>query len=98
MIDQLGFFFTEEGLRQFMKSHLDKLWVTKRFTDNLSTRRFMTTFLSRHPGLILRKTNAFKLTRATLSREEIQKFFDNFQKIAERDTTENMYNLDEMNA
>ncbi len=60
MVDLLvdwGFPFTDEDLRRFVKSYLDKKGVP--------------TFLSRHPGFILRKTNAIKRTRASLFREEV---------------------------
>jgi hypothetical protein len=86
MVDLLadwGFPLTEEDLRQFMKSNLDKTGVTTRFVDNLPTRRFVTTSLSRHPGFILTKSNGIKCTRASLYCEEVQKFFDSFQKSTE---------------
>jgi hypothetical protein len=92
-----GFPFIEEDLRQFVKSYLDKKGVATRFVDNPLTIRFVNIFLSRHPGFILRKTNAIKRTRTSLSQEEVQKFFDNFQKSAEGVTPRNMYNFDEMN-
>jgi hypothetical protein len=74
MVDLLadwGFPFTDKDVRQFVKSYLDKKGVTTRFVDNLPTRRFVTSFLSRHPGFILRITNAIKRTRASLFREEV---------------------------
>jgi hypothetical protein len=86
MVDLLanwGFPFKEEDLRRFVKSYLDKKGVTTRSVDNLPIRRFVTTTIKR--------------TRASLSREEVQKFFDNFRKSAEGVTPEIMYNFDKTN-
>jgi hypothetical protein len=55
------------------------------------------TFLGRHPEFTLRKTNSIKRSRAALSREEVQKFFDNFAQSAEGVAAEDMYNFDETN-
>jgi hypothetical protein len=92
-----GFPFTQDDLRFFVKSYLDKKGVKTRFADNLPTRRFVDTFLGRHSEFTLRKTNAIKRSRAALSREEVTKFFDNFAKSAEGVAAENMYNFDETN-
>jgi hypothetical protein len=62
---------------------IDKKGVMTRFVDNLPTRRFVTTTIKR--------------TKASLSQEEVQKFFDNFRKSAEGVTPEIMYNFDETN-
>jgi hypothetical protein len=97
MLSDWGFPFTQDDLRHFVKSYLDKKGVKTRFTDNLPTRRFVDTFLGRHAEFTLRRTNAIKRARAALSREEVTKFFDNFVKSAEGVPPENMYNYDETN-
>jgi hypothetical protein len=97
LLAEWGFPFSQEDLRHFVKSFLDKKGVKTRFTDNLPSRRFVDTFLGRHPDFILRKTNPIKRSRARLSREEVQKFFDNFLKSAEGVAPENMWNYDETN-
>ncbi len=97
LLSDWGFPFTQDDLRHFVKSYLDKKGVKTRFADNLPTRRFVDTFLGRHSEFTLRKTNAIKRARAALSREEVTKFFDNFTKFAEGVPAQNMYNYDETN-
>jgi hypothetical protein len=91
-----GFPFTSADLCHFVKAYLDKKGsVSRRFTDNLPTHRWVTTFLGRHKDLSLRKTNAIKRSRGAVSREEVYAFFDNFAKAAEDVPPENMFNYDE---
>jgi hypothetical protein len=86
MVDLLGvwgFPFTKDDLRHFVKSYLDKKGVVTRFNDNMPTRRFVATFLGRHPEFTMRSANAIKRSRASLSREEVQRFFDNYHRTVE---------------
>jgi hypothetical protein len=97
LLGEWGFRFTSEDLRHFVKSYLDKKGVKTIFNDNLPTKRFVDCFLARHPQFLLRTTNAIKRSRAALSRNEVNTFFDNFQKSAEGLRPENMWNFDEAN-
>ena len=54
LLAEWGFPFTKQDLCYFIKSYLDKAGDTKRFVDNLPTRRFVERFLGRHKDLRLR--------------------------------------------
>ncbi len=59
-----GFPFTSADLCHFEKAYLDKKGsVSRRFTDNLPTHRWVATFLGRYKDLTIRKTNAIKRSR-----------------------------------
>jgi hypothetical protein len=93
-----GFPFSRDELCHFVKSYLEKKGVMMaRFKENMPTRRFVDTFLSRHPAFVLRNTNAIKRSRAALSREDVTQFYKNFEKAAEGVPASNMYNFDESN-
>ena len=98
MVDMMcdwGFPFTKTDLCYFVQSYLNKRGVTTRFTDNLPTRRFVDSFLGRHPDFTMRRTNPIKRSRAGLSREEVLRFFEHYVKSAEGVPPENLYNFDE---
>jgi hypothetical protein len=95
LLGEWGFPFTKNDLRQFVKSYLDKKGVKTRFVDNLPTKRFVDTFIGRHPQFTLRKTNPIKRTRAAVSREQVEEFFTNFKKSMEGVPPENLFNFDE---
>ncbi len=80
-----------------MKSYLDKKGAQTRFKDNLPTRRFVESFLKRHPTFTFRKANPIKRSRAMLSREEVSKLFKNFEVSVAGIPPENIYNFDETN-
>ena len=92
-----GFPFNADDLRHFVKAYLDKKGAESKFTDNLPTKRWVECFLKRHPTLTKRSTNSIKRSRASVSREEINKFFANFLKTAEGVEPKNMWNYDETN-
>jgi hypothetical protein len=54
LLSDWGFPFTQDELRHFFKSYLDKKGIKTRFADNLPTRRFLDTFLGRHSEFTLR--------------------------------------------
>jgi transposase len=68
LLGQCGFPFTGDNLRYFM------------FKKNLPTHRWLDTFISRHKELTLQKANAIKRTRAAVSREDVNEFFNHFVK------------------
>jgi hypothetical protein len=76
--------------------HPDKKGVTMRFVDNLPTRRFVTTSLSRHPGFFLTKSKGIKCTKASLYWEEVQSFSTTSRSLL-RGHPENMYNTNKKN-
>ncbi len=73
-----------------MKSYLDKKGAQTRFKDNLPTRRFVESFLKRHPDFHLPQRHPIKMSQARLSREEVSKFFKNFKVSVARIPPENI--------
>jgi hypothetical protein len=57
----------------------------------------MTRFLARHPQLSVRKANPIKRSRAAVSHDEVNAFFEQFMKSAEGVQPGDMYNCDESN-
>jgi hypothetical protein len=92
-----GFPFTSTDLCHFVKIYLDKKGAITRFINNLPGHRFVARFLGRHPELRLRMTTNIKRARARVSREEVVKFFENFQEAVEGVPPENLWNFDETN-
>ena len=54
-------------------------------------------FLQRHPALSLRMANNIKRSRARLSSDDVETFFDNFEATVEGIPPENVFNYDETN-
>ncbi len=78
-----------------MKAYLDKKGETSnRFKENLPTHRWLDTFISRHKEL---KANAIKRTRAAVSREDVNEFFNHFVKSMEGLEPANLLNFEETN-
>jgi hypothetical protein len=97
MVDMMcdwGFPFTKTDLCYFVQSYLNKRGGSTRFKDNLPSRRFVDSFLGRHPEFTMRRTNPIKCSRASLSREEVAKFFKNYVKSVQDVPPENIYNYD----
>lgn len=96
LLAEWGFPFTGVDLCHFVKLYLDKKGVSvSRFKDNLPTHRWVARFLDRHKDLTIRKTNAIKRSRAALSREDVDAFFDNFMASVEGVPPQNIWNYDE---
>ena len=51
-------------------------------------------FLQRHPALSLRMANNIKRSRARLSSDDVETFFDNFEATVEGIPPENVFNYD----
>jgi hypothetical protein len=68
-----------------------------RFVDNLPGHFFVKGFLKRHARLTVRTANLIKRSRAALSHEEVNNFFDRFELTAAGIPPENMFNCDETN-
>jgi hypothetical protein len=90
-----GFPFTKTDLCYFVQSYLNKRGGTTCFKDNLPTCRFVYSLLGRHPEFTMRRTNPIKRSRASLSREEVVEFFENYVKSVEDVPPDNLYSLDE---
>lgn len=92
-----GFPMTGDDLRHFVKAYLDKKGCKTRFKDNLPTYKWVKPFLSRNKTFTMRKTNAIKRARASVSRQDLQLFFNNFTQSVEGVPPENLFNYDETN-
>jgi hypothetical protein len=58
---------------------------------------FVAGFLRRHKELTVRKANLIKRSRAALSHDDVNTFFDNFEKTVAGIPPQNIYNCDETN-
>ena len=65
--------------------------------NNLPGKDFTALFLKRHRELSIRTANLIKRSRAGLSHEIINSFFDNYEKSAAGIEPCNIYNYDETN-
>jgi hypothetical protein len=63
MMCDWGFPFTKTDLCYFVQSYLNKRSGTTCFKDNLPARRFVDSFLGRHPEFTMRRTNPIKRSR-----------------------------------
>jgi len=95
LLGDWGFPFTRLDLRLFVKSYLDKKGMVSRFKNNFPTKRFVDTFVNRHPELRMRNTNPIKRARAAVSREKVMMFYNNYKKCVEDLPPENVFNYDE---
>jgi len=94
-----GFPLDGPDLRHLIKSYLDGMGKTvKRFgTDNLPGKDFLYSFLRRHPDLSSRKANLIKRSRAAVSADQVNDFFDRFEIVAAGVPPQNIFNADETN-
>jgi hypothetical protein len=92
-----GFPLNFRDFRELVKSYLDVAGRTTVFKDNFPTKKFVIGFLARHKELSFRKANNIKRSRAMVSREEVEKFFEHFSKTVEGVPASNIWNFDETN-
>ena len=57
--------------------------MTLRFVDNHPGRQFVIGFLKRHRKLTVRTVGLIKRSRAAVSQDDVNEFFDNFEKVLE---------------
>lgn len=69
----------------------------KRFVDNLPGVDFIRGFMKRHPELSVRTANLLKRSKAALSPEIVNSFFDLYTESAAGIVPANIYNYDETN-
>jgi hypothetical protein len=65
--------------------------------NNLPGPDFVRGFLKRHPRLTVRTVGLIKRSRAAVSQEDVNRFFDNYEKVAAGVPAENVFNYDETN-
>jgi hypothetical protein len=87
-------FFTEYGTPYW---YIFYIYLYLRFRNNLPGPDFVRSFLARHKELTVRTANMIKRSRAALSRDEANTFFDNFERTAAGIPAENIFNADETN-
>lgn len=92
-----GFPLTTMDLRLLIKTYLDDQGRESLFPDNMPGRDYVAGFMKRHPQLSVRTANLIKRSRGAVSLEQIDEFFDNFEKSAEGVLPCNMWNYDETN-
>ena len=80
-----------------MKTYLDTAGKTTRWNNNMPSHQWVPIFLNRHKDLSNRMASNIKRSRAAVSHEKINSFFDNFVKEAENVPAENIFNYDETN-
>jgi hypothetical protein len=97
VLGEWGFPLNSHDLTHLVKNYLDSLGRSTRFVNNLPGPDFVRGFLKRHPQLTVRTANLIKRGRAALTQEEVNQFFDRYEKAVEGIPPENMFNYDETN-
>jgi hypothetical protein len=92
-----GFPLNRHDLAHLIKSYLDRLGKSTRFVDNMPGPDFTKGFLKRHPQLTVRVANLIKRSRAALSHEDVNSFFDRFENSIGNIPPQNLWNYDETN-
>jgi hypothetical protein len=92
-----GFPLNHHDLAHLIKSYLDRLGKSTRFVDNMPGPDFTKGFLKRHPQLTVRVANLIKRSRAALSHEDVNSFFDRFENSIGNIPPQNLWNYDETN-
>lgn len=95
---KFGFPFDEFDLRCLLKCHLDRQGVTlQRFKNNMPGHDWFKGFIKRHPDLSERLASNIKKSRAKVSPDGINEYFDFLEKELEGIPPSNIYNYDETN-
>ncbi|KAE8741228.1 hypothetical protein FOCC_FOCC013243 [Frankliniella occidentalis] len=93
-----GFPLTRMEVSLLVKNYLDKKGVvSKRFTENLPGRKWMTAFMKRHPQLNSKVPKLIKAVRAKVDPATINRYFENLAESLEGIPPENILNFDETN-
>ena len=93
-----GFPLDGTDLRYLVKCYLDRKGVNeRRFKNNLPTVEFVYHFKKRHSELTERFAGNIKRSRAKVSVERINEYFDNLSQELEGITADCIYNYDETN-
>ncbi|KAK3933121.1 Jerky protein homolog-like [Frankliniella fusca] len=98
ILGQYGFPFSTVDLRCLVKYHLDQnKRKVKEFKDNLPGESWAQLFLKRNKILTSRTAANIKRSRAKVSPESIEKYFDCLEKELQDVESENIWNYDETN-
>lgn len=95
LLGRWGFPLSKKDLTLLIKDYLDRQGRITRFVNNRPGPDFIEGFLRRHPRLSVRTANLIKRSRAAVSHEEINKFFDNYEAVVAGIPPENQFNFDE---
>ena len=71
-----GFPLTGLELRHVLKNYLDRTGRRTIFKNNFPGPDFVEGFMRRHPELTVRKANLIKRSRAAVSHEDVNSFFE----------------------
>lgn len=97
LLGEWGYPLSHHDLTHLIKAYLDSLGRTSRFVNNLPGPDFVRGFLARHKELTVRTANLIKRSRAALSQEIVNSFFDLYQESATDIPPSNVFNYDETN-
>jgi hypothetical protein len=97
ILGEWGFPLNTNDLKHLVKAYLDSAGRTTRLENNMPGKDFVSLFLKRHPELTIRTANLIKRSRAMLSAEIINDFFDRYEVSAGGIPAANVYNYDETN-
>lgn len=82
LMSEWGFPLTKLDLQLLVKGYLDALGRETRWPENKPGRGFVKRFFRRHPELTVRRANLIKRSRAAVSHDDINSFFDHFEVTA----------------
>jgi hypothetical protein len=90
-----GFPLSAGDLRHTIRDYLHSQGRKTRFVDNMPGPDFIAGFLQRHPVLSQRKANLIKRSRAGVTHEIVNDFFEKFAITAQGVPPQNVFNYDE---
>lgn len=98
LVSSWGYPLALEDVRHLVKVYLDRsgrkspLWK-----GNYPGKDWATKFVHRHPDLVQRNCQNITVKRASVSREDLQKYFNNLEQTLEGVPPQNIINFDETN-
>lgn len=97
ILGEWGFPLSTCDLKHLIKAYLDGCGRTTRLVDNMPGKDFISGFLKRHRELTVRTANLIKRSRAMLSADVVNDFFNCYEVAAAGVPPANVYNYDETN-
>ena len=97
ILGEWGFPLNVSDLKHLIKAYLDGCGRTTRLVNNMPGKDFISGFLKRHRELTIRTANLIKPSRAMLSADIVNEFFDLYEVAAAGVPPANVYNYDETN-
>ena len=93
-----GFPLDPYDLKCIVKSYLDKTGCTeRRFKQNMPGVEWTRSFLKRNKNIALRFSSNISKTKASISQETINEFFNHISKVLDSIPPSNIWNYDETN-